>query len=261
MLKIYAITDVGKVRQNNEDNYLVNELTSHRRPELDEVYATEPGQVTVLMVSDGMGGAAAGEVASLLGVEAVKNYFVERAGTVFTYHDIDEALQLANLSVLQHAFENPEKLGMGATATLAIIQDSELLIGQVGDSRAYLLRNQELEQITVDQTYVNQLVESGKITPEEAEIHPRKNLILQALGSKDFLDVVISRRTLQDGDKLLLCSDGLSGMLSAEEIAVVVESRESLKESCKLLVDYANAKGGIDNITVILAEYYHNGTP
>jgi protein phosphatase len=260
MLKIYAITDVGKVRQNNEDNFLVNEITSHRRQQLDDVY-TSQRKVTVLMVSDGMGGAVAGEVASLLGVEAVKSYFSEQPDSKFTLQDIDEALQMANLSVLQHAFEHPEKLGMGATATLALIQGRELLIGQVGDSRAYLLRNSEIEQITIDQTYVNQLVESGKITPEEAKIHPRKNLLLQALGSKDFLDVAISRYSLQAGDKLLLCSDGLSSMLTAEEIAVVVESRESLIDSCKLLIDYANVKGGIDNITVILAEYHHSETP
>lgn len=256
-IRVFAKSDVGKVRQTNEDNFLVGNFASFDAQQLSSIQEFKDCQQgLVLMVSDGMGGAAAGEIASALAVQTLeremrftgvptRDQFVERLRT---------SLHEANRVIADYAEAHPHTYGMGATATAAGILQNEVIIGQVGDSRAYLIRENTIEQLTRDQSYVNQLVEAGKITEEEAEIHPRRNIILQALGNQNDLDVVISQCTLQPGDRLLLCSDGLTSMVKKEEIHAVVMSL-NIQKACQTLVDLANLNGGHDNITVVLAEF------
>lgn len=258
MINVFAQTDVGRVRSGNEDSFLVVDIISDTQDKLPDVqqYAVN-NQNLVLMVSDGMGGAAAGEIASLLAVQTVKGV-LNHSNTMDRedFSDqLESALQTANQIITQYAEEHPRTYGMGATATVAGILQNNVVIGQVGDSRAYLIHENAIEQLTRDQSYVNQLVEAGKITEEEAEVHPRRNIILQALGNQEFLDVALTNATLQHGDFLLLCSDGLSGMLRKEEILEIVQSSANVKEACQGLVNLANERGGQDNITVILAQY------
>ena len=258
MINVFAQTDVGRVRSGNEDRFLVVDIISDAQDKLPDVqqYAVDD-QNLVLMVSDGMGGAAAGEIASLLAVQTVKG--VLNHGNTMDREDfsnqLESALQTANQIITQYAAKHPRTYGMGATATVAGILRNKVVIGQIGDSRAYLIHENVIEQLTRDQSYVNQLVEAGKITEEEAEVHPRRNIILQALGNQEFLDVALTNTTLQHGDFLLLCSDGLSGMLRKEEILEIVQSSANVKEACQGLVNLANERGGQDNITVILAQY------
>ncbi|MCB0264595.1 MAG: Stp1/IreP family PP2C-type Ser/Thr phosphatase [Calditrichia bacterium] len=257
MLKIFGQTDVGKVRNNNEDHFLVMQTTSDGIDKLPQIFAV-PTTVSpaILMVSDGMGGAAAGEVASLMAVNTVAEWFKSSENE---FSDpitaIDDALQQANRNIIEYAKTHQGKYGMGATGTLAVVFGKRLVIGQVGDSRAYLIRNNAIRQLTRDQSFVNQLVEAGKITEEEAEIHPRRNIILQALGNEEKLDVVISEEELQSGDKLLLCSDGLSGMIPKNELLEIVTASSDIASTTAQLIQRANELGGIDNITVVCASW------
>lgn len=257
MMRVFAKTDVGKVRQTNEDNFLVGDFTSCNSAQMPSIREYDTGsQGLVLMVSDGMGGAAAGEIASALAVQTVadkmrfsapptRDQFVEQ---------LKNGLHEANQVIVDYALAHPHTYGMGATATAAGVLNNEVAIGQVGDSRAYLIRESSIQLLTRDQSYVNQLVEAGKITEEEAEIHPRRNIILQALGNQSELEVVVTELTLRPGDRLLLCSDGLTGMVKKEEIHAVVMSL-GLPQACQTLIDLANLNGGHDNITVVLAEF------
>lgn len=259
---VYAQTDVGKIRQGNEDNFLVVETTSEELSELQDVreYSLTDKGLT-LMVSDGMGGAAAGEVASELAVRTTLEEMPcddPPSADVFVEKIVD-SLKHANIVITRHGAEHPEMRGMGATATTAGILEDKVFVGQIGDSRAYLIRRDSIGQITKDQSFVNQLVEAGKITAEEAANHPRRNVILQALGNQQELNVVISRFTALSGDYLLLCSDGLSGMLSDEEIKAVILTADNLQSACQQLIRTANERGGTDNITVVLAQFVGEG--
>ncbi|RMH80835.1 MAG: Stp1/IreP family PP2C-type Ser/Thr phosphatase [Calditrichaeota bacterium] len=258
MIRVYAQTDVGRVRRGNEDNFLVGETTSEkidRLPGVEEFSSTERG--LVLMVSDGMGGAAAGEVASRLAVQVTREEMrFEHAPEETEFRErLEEALQEANRIIAEEARRNPGMRGMGATATTAGILRNKVFIGQVGDSRAYLLRGNDMQQLTRDQSFVNQLVEAGKITEEEAEVHPRRNVILQALGNQARLNVVMTTYQALEGDYLLLCSDGLSGLVKKEEMARIIHASGNIQEACQQMIALANNRGGHDNITVILAHF------
>ena len=259
MINVIAQTDVGRVRSGNEDNFLVIDIISDTQKKLPDVLQYPASdQNLVLMVSDGMGGAAAGEIASMLAVQTVKEVLSHSNATDRKdfADQLESALQTANQIITQYAEKHPRTYGMGATATVAGILQNNVIIGQVGDSRAYLIHKNAIEQLTRDQSYVNQLVEAGKITEEEAEVHPRRNIILQALGNQELLDVALTNATLWDGDFLLLCSDGLTGMVKKEEILEVIQASPDVKEACQSLVNLANERGGQDNITVILAQYH-----
>jgi len=274
LVELHAQTDVGRVRQGNEDNFLVLDLTTERswtgsdgeRPP-DELARFECGpRGVVLAVSDGMGGALAGDVASRMAVETVREMLVEDDTTRQAegqpgvepplIEAVRNATTYANFAIHRKSLEDARCSGMGATLTAAAVTSGRLELVQVGDSRAYVIRGGEIRLATKDQSLVQQLVDVGQITEEDAETHMFRNVILQALGAQSDLTPVVSRVPLRRGDLLLLCSDGLSGKLRAEEIREIVEGAGGdLAAACDRLVAEANARGGEDNITVVLARF------
>jgi len=212
----------------------------------------------VLGVCDGMGGAAAGEVASQLAVDIIYEKLAE--GDPPENHDelarrLVHAVEEAGVRIFNEARADRTRRGMGTTATVSALMDSRLFVAQVGDSRAYILRNGELVQVSRDQSLVNQLIEAGQLTEEEAETFEHNNIILQALGTAESVQVDLTYVDLRRGDTLMLCSDGLSGMIRADEIREVLETYDDPLAACKELTDRANSAGGHDNITVIVAKF------
>src|SRR5437773_1381545 len=227
-LKLFGRTDVGQIREHNEDNFLIADLTRHVRSimEADREQLVGPAG-TVFAVCDGMGGAAAGEVASKLAVDIIYEKMLA-GGAPPTGDDLARRLvstvEEAGLRIFNEARADRTRRGMGTTSTVAALKDSRLFIAQVGDSRAYLLRGTNLVQVTRDQSLVNQLIEAGQLTEEEAETFEHNNIILQALGTAETVQVDLTYADLRRGDTVLLCSDGLSGMIRADEIREVLAS-------------------------------------
>jgi len=261
-ITVFGKTDVGQTRDHNEDTFLVADLTRRVASLQPEVRQHEVGpRGTLLMVADGMGGAAAGEVASHMATEAIFGHLItawaedtDSSPQRFAYR-IKEAVELANNRINAHAKENPDVRGMGTTATVAGILGSELYLAQVGDSRAYLVRNGVTTQITKDQSLMQRLVDAAELTEEEAEQSERKNIILQALGPDPRVKVDLTWQTLCRGDLLLLCSDGLSGQVKREEIAEHAGRISDPQELCASLITLANERGGPDNITAVVAQF------
>jgi len=228
-----AVSDVGRVRAGspNEDGYL------------DQI-----DRFGLVAVADGMGGHQAGEVASATALEALR-------AAVASGEPLREAIEGANEAVLEKSESNHELHGMGTTLTAGMLgTDDSLTIGHVGDSRAYLSRDGELHQITNDHSLVEELVRGGELTPEQAEVHPQRSIITRALGIDPQVDVDEYPIELQDGDRILLCSDGLTTMLRPEEIANILGREPDPRRAAQLLVDAANAAGGEDNITAVIVE-------
>ena len=260
-IAVFAQTDIGKLRKGNEDSFLVVDTTSEHYSSLSEIQKFNfSEQNNVFMVADGMGGPAAGEVASLLAVNTVRKEIKSKNASNESefVQVIEDLLQISNRAIYKKAKSHSEMRGMGTTATLSGILNSKLFIGQIGDSRAYLLRKNTITQITKDQSFVNQLVETGAITEEEAETHPKKNLILQALGTQPSVKVAVTSIQLYQNDYLILCSDGLSGVIRKEEMKEIVLSSSDLASACGNLIDLANKKGGPDNITLVIAHFSSN---
>jgi serine/threonine protein phosphatase PrpC len=267
-LAVYAKTDVGRARPGNEDSFLVLNLSTADTWTPDTIEGDPPAKLTtfpqshygaVVAVTDGMGGALAGEVASRLAVECVRDRMLElQASSTYSklpYHErLRLSIELANLYIYQMSMKRTECTGMGATFTATGFYGTTAYFGQVGDSRAYLIRAGQVKQITRDQSLVGQLVEAGHITEEEAERHTYKNVILQALGAAARINVAVDRLPLRDLDILVLCSDGLSNKVRAEEMRQIIDEAPSLKEACDDLVNMANERGGEDNITVVVAQ-------
>ena len=262
---VFGRTDVGQVREHNEDNFVVADLTRGRRSLMEEDRHQVVGSHgTVFGVCDGMGGAAAGEVASQLAVDII--YQTLKSETPPPNHDdlarrLVSAIESAGVRIFNEARADRTRRGMGTTATIAALLDSRLFIGQVGDSRAYVLRGDQMIQVTRDQSLVNQLIEAGQLTEEEAETFEHNNIILQALGTAETVQVDLTYVDLCKGDTLLVCSDGLSGMIRADEIREVLVSVPDPLDACRLLTDRANEAGGHDNITVIVARLDGPGLP
>ncbi len=262
---VFGRTDVGQVREHNEDNFVVADLTRGRRSLMEEDrHQTVGSHGTVFGVCDGMGGAAAGEVASQLAVDII--YEKLKSDTPPLNHDelarrLVAAIEEAGVRIFNEARADRTRRGMGTTATIAALLDSRLFVGQVGDSRAYILRGDRMLQVTRDQSLVNQLIEAGQLTEEEAETFEHNNIILQALGTAETVQVDLTYVDLCKGDTLLLCSDGLSGMIRADEIREVLLSVSDPLEACRVLTDRANNAGGHDNITVIVARVDGPGLP
>lgn len=264
-LKVFGRTDVGQIREHNEDNFLVADLTRKSRGLMESDRMQTVGERgTVLGVCDGMGGAAAGEVASQLAVDIIYEKLTEGDPPA----DPDElarrlvfAVEEAGVRIFNEARADRTRRGMGTTATIAALLDSRLFLAQVGDSRAYILRGNQFIQVTRDQSLVNQLIEAGQLTEEEAETFEHNNIILQALGTAETVQVDLTYVDLRRGDTLVLCSDGLSGMIRAEEIKEVLLRIKDPLEACKELTERANLAGGHDNITVIVAEFDGEGLP
>jgi protein phosphatase len=261
-ISVFGKTDVGQTRDHNEDTFLVADLTRRVASLQPEVREHEVGpRGSLFMVADGMGGAAAGEVASKMAADLVFSHMTsvwpedtDASAQRFAYR-IKEAVELANNSIHQHAREHPEVRGMGTTATVAGIFGSDLYLAQVGDSRAYLIRDGVATQLTKDQSLMQRLVEAGEITEEEAEQSERRNIILQALGPDPRVKVDLTYQSLRRGDLLVLCSDGLSGQVKKEEIATLAAETPDLVELCSRLIQLANERGGPDNITAVAARF------
>lgn len=259
---VFARTDVGRTREHNEDAFTVADLSRDLvslKPEVQQHVLGVKG--TLFMVADGMGGAAAGEVASALATETVVDELRDRWIRADT-HDpeafasaVRDAVAAANARIHRYAAEHPEHRGMGSTCTVAGLLGDRLFLAQVGDSRAYLIRGGVAIQLTKDQSLVQKLVEAGELTAEEAELSERRNIILQALGPEPRVKVDLTTQQVRRGDTLVLCSDGLSGQVRAEAIASVVAAERDLAAVCKQLIDRANAAGGPDNITVVAARF------
>ncbi|MBX5468607.1 MAG: Stp1/IreP family PP2C-type Ser/Thr phosphatase [Thermoleophilaceae bacterium] len=224
-----GLTDVGRQRHANEDAY----------------YDSPP----IFAVADGMGGARAGEVASRIAVEAFEQARDESAAPEDQLAQIARA---ANRRIYELAQEDEERAGMGTTLTAIMLAGDEIAIGHVGDSRAYRLRGDQLERLTQDHSLVEELVRQGKLTSEQAEMHPQRSIITRALGPEPEVDVETLTYPARAGDVYLLCSDGLTGMVPEERVAEILRARSSLRQAAEALVAEANERGGRDNITVVL---------
>ncbi len=256
-------TDPGMTRDHNEDTFLVANLSTGRT-HVDSVAVTEPvgERGHLFLVADGMGGAAAGELASSMAADLIFGHLsqvwahdAEQTPERFTFL-LKEAVSLANLQINTYAGAHPEFRGMGTTATVAGVLGNLLYVAQVGDSRAYLVRDGEAVQLTKDQSLTQRLVDAGEMTEEQAERSERRNIILQALGPDPHIRVELTWHELRQGDTLVLCSDGLSGQVRREEIAraVTVDTTE-LGGVTEALIATANERGGPDNITVVVARF------
>ena len=232
-----AKTDIGKHKKNNEDNFFK--------------YQNE--KVTGGMVADGMGGHNSGEVASKMVCTIVKQYIISEYDPSMDYMEMAELIRAAfaeaNLEIYR-ASSIKENEGMGTTATLAFIYDGKLITAHVGDSRCYKITKDKIEQITTDHSYVNELVSSGKISADAAREHPNRNLITRAVGTDISVKVDMDIKTYM-GETILICSDGLSTMISDEQMLETINSFEEIEEAVDKMIELANKKGGSDNITVI----------
>ena len=278
-VEIHATSHVGRVRRGNEDNYLLLNISNSRAwtsEQADGEFIIESQKFDVdangivLAVSDGMGGALAGEVASKMAVESVSEKLLNEEDedatlTPESYHynlisRLYNATVYANYLVHQQGRSDPQFQGMGATFTGVGVTPEGVDIIQVGDSRGYLVRNDKIYQITKDQSLVQQLIDAQQISAEEAETHTLKNVILQALGAQNEIYPVSARLTPNQNDVLLLCSDGLSNKVTAASIQKhIVDNIDKLEQACAELVKEANENGGEDNITVIIARLSGNG--
>jgi PPM family protein phosphatase len=265
-LAVSALTDVGKTRDHNEDRYLVADLTSRNALLGDGQRPCELGpRGYLLLVADGMGGAAAGEMASQMAVDLI---YEQLATTWSAEADpgpdlfalrMREAVERANARIHAMSREQPHLQGMGTTATVVGVLGSRLLVSQVGDSRAYLIRGGAAVQMTRDQSYLQHLLDTGRLSEEQATGIAPRNVILQALGPDPTVEVVQHWQPVLRDDTVLLCSDGLSGLVTAADIGRIVTETVNLSRACRQLIDLANERGGPDNITVIVARMTGGG--
>jgi protein phosphatase len=256
----FGKTDVGLVREHNEDNFMIADLSSESGPLSEEQLMA--GSVAergfALAVCDGMGGAAAGEVASHMAVDTM--FEMLRGDRAAEDRDrfarrLVDAVEEAGARIFLAAKKDRTRRGMGTTATVAGLIDKVLFVGQVGDSRCYLLRNGRLNLVTKDQSLVNQLIEAGQLTEDEAEAFEHSNIILQALGTTEQVAVDLTFVELRRGDRVLLCSDGLSGLVHDDAIREEMACVGPLPQLVDRLINLANAAGGHDNITCIVADF------
>ena len=237
-MKSFYLTDPGIVRSHNEDSVTIveNMLGEH-----------------MLIVADGMGGHRAGEIASGIAVEHLSERF-KALSSIGSKLDainwLDENVAIINAEIIKYANSNPECMGMGTTLVVAILTDDFLIFGNIGDSSGFVMKNRKLHKVTKDHTFVNVLVESGELTEEEAQNHPKKNVLMRALGASDKQE--LDKFAVEtDVDAIVLCSDGLTNMLSVEQIESVLNDEElDIETKLKKLVRKCNSRGGTDNISV-----------
>jgi protein phosphatase len=267
---VAALTHRGKVRQNNEDQFLVG------RTERDlEVLATSLGQEDIsrhsretgygMIVADGMGGVEGGEVASRLAIKTLVELVIQTPDWLMRIDDelaeelirrTTERYRKVDAAIREEALANPSLARMGTTLTVAVSLALDLFVVHVGDSRAYVLRNRQLRQLTRDQTVVQSFLDAGILTHQEAATHKMRHVLTQALGqSAGNLKIEVQRLKLEDGDCLLLCTDGLTEMVPDNEISAVLTSSGKAEQHCQALLDKALDAGGKDNITVVVAHY------
>ncbi len=262
-IEVFGKTDVGLIREHNEDNLLVADLGGAlKESDLDAPAKLNLGDHGALfLVCDGMGGAAAGEVASQMAVDVIFDVLaatdpLPREGFA---RALRHAVETANDRIFQQSRDNQNERGMGTTCTAAALIDDTLIVAQIGDSRCYVLRNGQLGQVTKDQSLAWQLIEAGAMTPEDAKAFEHANIILQALGVQDRVDVVLSQVQLRRGDIMVLCSDGLHGPVVDQEIQEVLIGEPDLKKAGEGLLQKALERDGPDNITVVLARFDGTG--
>lgn len=237
---VFAKTDIGKARELNQDYY----------------YISSPNDdIQLYILADGMGGYKGGEIASSLAVESAKKYIQDNFKNIAKQRDeilklIKDAFMYANMVVYEKSKELKELEGMGTTLEICLIYNNKAYIGHIGDSRIYRIRNNLMRKLTKDHSYVQQLVEDGKITREEASTHPKKNMLTKALGCTAYIEPDIRARNLEKNDIIIICSDGLTNMVSEEQICKIVQ--DSPENAAYELIKEANRLGGYDNITVII---------
>lgn len=256
---VYGKTDVGLVREHNEDCFLVSDVTADKR----STDPTDPLEFPVgpkgalFLVCDGMGGAAAGEVASQMAIDSIsaalaasdplpRDAFARR---------LRHAIEDANDRIYAQSRDNQNERGMGTTCTAGALVDGTLVVGQIGDSRCYVLRGGRLGQVTKDQSLAWQLIEAGAMTAEEAKAFEHANIILQALGVQERVEVALSQVPLRRGDVVLFSSDGLHGPVSDEEILQILRDEPDVKKACDRLIARALEREGPDNVTVVVARF------
>ena len=252
-IKIKSATHIGKVRDHNEDSHIA--LGGDQSP---------PSIDALLVVADGMGGHAAGEVASQMTVDGIVDILNNQADRFLALEGNEFGVFLSTLlgevnQVVWQAGQESDKRGMGTTCTLAAIRSGQLFLAQVGDSRAYLLRKGELHQVTTDHSWVEEAVSQGILTREQARVHPNRNVITRAIGLSGNVEVDISAMDLQKDDLLMLCSDGLNSMITDEQIHEILKANK-LSNVCDALIKGANKEGGHDNTTVIASLIKQVGT-
>src|SRR5215471_15428592 len=264
-IEVFGKTDVGLVREHNEDNFLVADVTaSVRSSDLAEPLKLPLGEKgAVLLVCDGMGGAAAGEVASQMAVDSIFDALSAadpqpRDGFARL---LRRAVERANEKIFIQSRDNQSERGMGTTCTVAGLVDETLVIGQIGDSRCYVLRDGRLAQVTKDQSLAWQLIEAGAMTAEEAKAFEHANIILQALGVQERVEVVLSQVDLRQGDVIVLCSDGLHGPVGDDEMLDMLQREPDLQKAAEGLIQKALDRDGPDNITVVLARFGGSALP
>jgi serine/threonine protein phosphatase PrpC len=257
---LYGKTDVGLIREHNEDNFMVGDLNLSSGPlaHEEQISGSVAERGLGLVVCDGMGGAAAGEVASHMAVDTL--FEMLRGDSEPTDRDsfarrLVDSIEDAGSRIFLSAKKDRTRRGMGTTATVAGLIDKVLFVGQVGDSRCYIMRNGRLSLITKDQSLVNQLIEAGQLTEDEAEAFEHSNIILQALGTTQQVAVDLTFVELRRGDRVLLCSDGLSGLVHDSAIEEEMACVGPLPQLADRLIDLANAAGGHDNVTCIVADF------
>lgn len=233
-IEVGATSDIGQVREGNEDSFLV----------LDPLYA----------VADGMGGHRGGEVASNLALQTIERMFTAQEGT------LTEQVEQANRAVFERSQSDRDVAGMGTTLTAALVQGAQVRLAHVGDSRAYLYRDGELQLLTEDHTLVHKMLMEGEISESEAETHPHRSILTRALGVDGNVQVDEGFVEMRNGDRLLLCTDGLTGMVSDEQIKGVLEESNDPQEAVDRLVRAANRAGGIDNITAVVIDFVEDGS-
>ena len=240
-MKIFGQTNIGLVRSSNQDAFATGEF--------------ESGTVWAVLC-DGMGGASGGDIASKMAVEAIsmriKEYYNDAMKTSSVANLLESAINFANIKIFDLARDDETLLGMGTTVVAAILRENEVMISHAGDSRAYIIGD-KVRQITTDHSIVQEMLDRGDITEDEAKHHPIKNYITRALGVKDIINVDFTSEDFDENDILLLCSDGLSNFVEPEYLKETVKTVGS--DICEKLVDAANANGGRDNITVVIASY------
>lgn len=242
-MNISGRTDVGLIRSQNEDSIFFSK----------EALGSLPN---VFIVADGMGGHNAGEIASTYSISFFRE-FVENSRGAECLDTIVGATAYSNLRIHEHSKTDPSLSGMGTTFSVAVLdeQSGKIFASHVGDGRIYVVSGENMTQITIDHTYVNEMVRTGQLTLEQARMHPKKNILTRALGTQEQVDIDGIVYPLTPHDKILMCSDGLSTLVDDNEILAIIQSEDSLDMVVENLINCANSRGGFDNISVILIEY------
>jgi protein phosphatase len=257
MFTVCGSTDTGSQRDENQDTFVIADLESGRieRPCIrTDVWVARPG--VLMLVCDGMGGPAAGDVAAQLAAASIKQGLEAEGDNVgrAPAHSLKRAVVSANQAILEEANAHPEERGMGTTCTAALVSPDRLAVAQVGDSRAYLLRDGKLLPLTRDQTLVADLLDAGVLKHDEVERFPYRHVLAQALGTKPNVDPVITDIEVREGDRVLLCSDGLHGAVPEQTIASILKDTPDVADASQALIRAALAAGGPDNVTVVVAD-------